>query len=65
MQINDKIPEMELRDLFAMHILGAFGGGSWNGSYLNILKGNPEQIKNTAEIAYRVADAMLEARKKH
>ena len=36
MQINDKIPEMELRDLFAMHILGAFGGGSWNGSFAGV-----------------------------
>ena len=47
-----------------MNILGSFGGGSWNGSYLNILDENPTQIEKTARIAYKVADAMLEARKK-
>lgn len=62
--INRKIPDIELRDLFAMNILGSFGGGSWNGSYLNILDANPAQIEKTARIAYKVADAMLEARKK-
>lgn len=63
-EINRKIPDLELRDLFAMNILGSFGGGSWNGSYLNILDGNPAQIEKTARVAYKVADAMLEARKK-
>ena len=62
--ISQKIPDLELRDLFAMNILGSFGGGSWNGSYLNILDENPTQIEKTARIAYKVADAMLEARKK-
>lgn len=62
MKSIQNISDLELRDLFAMHILGSFGGGSWNGSYLNILDENPAQIEKTARVAYKVADAMLEAR---
>lgn len=51
-QLNRKIPEVTLRDLFAM-------------SSLNALLQKPiESFETVAEQSYRIADAMLEARKK-
>lgn len=62
--MNRKLPQVELRDLFAMNTLAAFGGGSWNGSYLNILNKNVNgHIEMAAKVAYKVADAMMKARK--
>lgn len=59
------ITKIELRDLFAMSALASFGGGSWNGSWLNIANKNEGgQIERAADVAYRIADAMLERRKK-
>jgi hypothetical protein len=50
--INRKIPEVTLRDLFAM-------------SSLNALLQKPiESFEVVTEQSYRIADAMLEARKK-
>lgn len=53
-QLNRKVPEVTLRDLFAM-------------SYLNGILTNRAMhydYDQEAVFAYRVADAMLEARKK-
>ena len=61
--MNYKVPEVTLRDLFAMHALTSFGGGSWNGSYLNILEENKyNHIETAAKVAYKLADAMIKAR---
>lgn len=50
--INRKLPDLELRDLFAM-------------SSLNALLQKPiESFEIVTEQSYRIADAMLEARKK-
>ena len=63
--VNREIPDLELRDLFAMHALTSFGGGSWNGSWLNIADENRNgHIEKAADVAYRIADAMLVARRK-
>lgn len=61
--LNHKMPELELRDLFAMHALTSFGGGDWNGSWLNIADRNIYgHIERAADVAYRIADAMIERR---
>lgn len=52
----NKINEVELRDVFAMQAMNGYLSGC--SSYCVI---NPETI---AEDAYKLADAMLEARKK-
>lgn len=50
--INKKLPNLELRDLFAM-------------SSLNALLQKPiESFEIVTEQSYRIADAMIEARKK-
>lgn len=51
--INRKLPDVELRDLFAMSVLTGLGIYSTDRPF--------DQI---AELAYKQADAMLEARKK-
>ena len=52
--INQKIPELKLRDIFAMHAL--------NGMLASLdYSGTPEQL---ADYAYQYADAMKEKRKK-
>lgn len=51
--INQKIPELKLRDLFAMHAL--------NGMIINA--NVPGKESDFARWAYEYADAMLEARK--
>lgn len=62
--LNRKVPELTLWDLFAMHAVTSFGGGSWNGSFLNILNKNEVgHIEMAARVAYKLADAMLQARK--
>lgn len=54
-QLNRKIPEVTLRDLFAMSALsGTLGGKIFT----------DEEIKFMAEQCYRVADIMLEVKKK-
>lgn len=54
-QLNRKVPEVTLRDLFAMSALsGTLGGKIF--TY--------EEIKFMAEESYKVADIMLEARQK-
>lgn len=50
--INRKLPDVTLRDLFAMSALNA------------LLQKPIESFEIVAEQSYRVADAMLEARKK-
>lgn len=53
---SNKINEIELRDLFAMHIIGSIiSEKSWSGPY---------NFDCIAEKAYEVADAMLDARSK-
>ena len=52
--INQKIPELKLRDIFAMHALnGMLASPDYSGT--------PEQL---ADYAYKYADAMLNARRK-
>jgi hypothetical protein len=52
--INHKIPELKLRDIFAMHALnGMLASPDYSGT--------PEQL---ADYAYQYADAMKERRKK-
>lgn len=54
-RLNAKVPEVTLRDLFAMSALtGTLRGTTYT----------DEEIKIKAEQTYRIADAMLEARKK-
>lgn len=53
--INRKLPEVTLRDLFAMSALTGILRGT---TYTDV------EIKIKAELAYKQADAMLEARKK-
>ena len=50
--INRKLPDIELRDLFAMSALNA------------LLQKPIESFEIVTEQSYRIADAMLEARKK-
>lgn len=50
--INRKLPEVTLRDLFAMSALNA------------LLQKPIESFETVAEQSYRLADAMLEARQK-
>ena len=53
--ISQKIPDLELRDLFAMNAIIGFNRGSlWTSGDFN----------GVAERCYKLADAMLEARKK-
>jgi hypothetical protein len=52
--INQKLPELKLRDIFAMHALnGMLASPDYSGT--------PEQL---ADYAYQYADAMIERRKK-
>lgn len=52
--ISQKIPELKLRDIFAMHALnGMLASPDYSGT--------PEQL---ADYAYQYADAMKERRKK-
>lgn len=53
--INRKLPDLELRDLFAM---GSIAGMSSNSDF------NNHTLEDLAELAYKQADAMLKARKK-
>ena len=53
--INQKIPELSLRDMFAMNIVS--GMVSWE-------DWRDYEPKDFATQAYQIADAMLEARKK-
>jgi hypothetical protein len=59
--INHKIPELTLRDLFAMHIItGTFSNLKLSGFAEDFSRSFAE---NFARNAYIYADAMLEARK--
>ena len=53
--INKKLPEVTLRDLFAMSVIN---GMSANDDL------NDDTLEHLAELAYKQADAMLEARGK-
>lgn len=53
--INQKLPDLELRDIFAMHIMSGLASQQW---IENVYE------DHTAELAYNLADAMIEARKK-
>lgn len=52
--INQKLPDLELRDLFAMVALNGF---------LSSMDSTNLTMKGFARTAYNYADAMLEARK--
>lgn len=51
--INRKLPDVELRDLFAMSVMTGLASYSTD-----------RPLDMIAELAYKQADAMLEARKK-
>lgn len=51
--IDQKMPDVELRDLFAMHALNGLVVGDWG-----VL-----ELKGMARLAYTLADEMLEARR--
>lgn len=53
--INQKMPELTLRDLFAMNIINGLCAN-------NLLSTTP--IYDFAELAYKQADAMIEARQR-
>lgn len=53
--INQKLSDLELRDIFAMHIMSGLASQQW---IENVYE------DHTAELAYNLADAMIEARKK-
>ena len=61
--MNRKMPQVELRDLFAMNALSFLSGGNWNGTSGDWILKKDESSKTIATIAYKIADAMLEARK--
>ena len=52
--INQKMPELELRDLFAMSAMNALLPTEW---------GSETSEKDIARYSYKMADAMLAARK--
>jgi hypothetical protein len=54
-ELNRKIPELKLRDLFAMSIIQ---------TQVKDCLYDDDEIKGMAEQSYRIADAMLEARGK-
>ena len=54
--INRKLPDLELRDLFAMSVIQTIDN--------NHLFDDEIELEMRAKYCYRVADAMLEARKK-
>ena len=53
--INRKLPEVTLRDLFAMSVISGMSANSGLNNHI---------LEDLAELAYKQADAMLEARKK-
>lgn len=53
--INRKLPDLELRDLFAMSIINGMSANSGL---------NDDTLEHLAELAYKQADAMLEVRNK-
>ena len=55
MSINQKIPDLELRDLFAMSAMNALLPTAW---------GMETNEDNIAKYAYKMADAMIDAGKK-
>lgn len=52
--INQKMPGVELRDLFAMHALSGLVQGDWGTA----------DCETMAKTSYQLADAMLRARSK-
>ena len=61
--LNGKVPQVELRDLFAMNALSFLCGGNWNGTAKSWVLDKEDFSKDVATAAYKVADAMLEARR--
>lgn len=61
--MNHKLPAVSLRDLFAMNALSFLAGGNWNGTAKSWTINDSEFAKDVAKAAYKIADAMLEARK--
>ena len=52
--INQKVPDLELRDIFAMNALSGIVVGDWG------IMG----VDEMAELAYKLADAMIKERSK-
>jgi hypothetical protein len=55
--INDKLPDLELRDMFAMSALQALIPTPWGQS-------SDTSFEAISDTAYSIADKMIEARKK-
>ena len=65
--INEKMPDIELRDLFAMSAMNTIINCHTNtnlNDILNVNSNNGYYLKTIPEAAYKLADAMLEARRK-
>ena len=67
-EINRKMPEATLRDLFAMNAMNGIMNDNMRTSVDDILR-NDEKDKDfwterIAEASYKLADAMIKARKK-
>ena len=65
--INQKLPDVELRDLFAMSAMNTIIHDhtvSNLNDILNIDDNNGYYLKTVPEAAYKLADAMLQARRK-
>lgn len=67
-EINRKMPEITLRDLFAMNAMNGIMNDNMRTSVDDILR-NDEKDKDfwterIAEASYKLADAMIKARKK-
>lgn len=57
-----KMPEVELRDLFAMQALNFFcENGNWRTVFFK--DGKTEELNNISVSCYKIADAMMKARK--
>ena len=60
--MNHKLPAVSLRDLFAINTFSFLASGNWKTAESWTIK-KDRFAKDVAEAAYKIADAMLEARK--
>ena len=67
-EINRKMPEVTLRDLFAMNAMNGIMNDNMRTSVDDILRKDDENqnfwTERIAEASYKLADAMIQARKK-
>lgn len=67
-EINRKMPEVTLRDMFAMNAMNGILNDNMRTAVDDILRKDDENkdfwTERIAEASYKLADAMLQARKK-